>query len=563
MDILSNYPSLMTEAHYKYLASLFVAPWAEVRYQTLLQGDFEFDSFQFGQLLLAFGEAKTVALMQSSDPRSQQLLSMLCGLLAADGYPVAEDKIFVSAVEFWSTFAETMADFVHDGENDASTPWVSSAKSYVLEAVSHSWRKITYPPSEVFNQWDSNDRLGYSDARKDVVDLLQSAYTLAGPHLVGIFADLTLSALSSSAWRPLEAAAFCLGGLADCGKDDARFDDALQPVFASPLFSVLRVSNPDILPKTRQTCLSLIEHYTEYFERNVSFLAPALRLLFTVLCEPSMAASASKSILRLCWSCRHHLHSEAGGFLDEYKTIVSGTQLDCISSEKVLGAIACVAQAIPDSHQRHDACARILDFIRSDARRAQELIASSDSRQSLCTGLRCSDNTIDEHPGLHVGLRALRCLVSVGKGFQSPTDCAIDLDGNDSQRHQKLDQGLASLHEQVLSIIMELEGTFSGNSEVMELICSVLRTGFSESDPGPFVFREDAVAQYLTSHTGETTRVGLLVSTASSFSSSLHSKGSHHRQAILSALLLWIVGLLKQLPGTITLTPSFTLARKS
>ncbi|KND92626.1 Importin beta-like protein [Tolypocladium ophioglossoides CBS 100239] len=548
VDVLSNYPSLMTETHYENLASLFVAPWAEVRYQTLLQSDSEFESFKFGQLLLAFGEAKTEALMQSSDCRSQRLLSMLCGLLAADGYPVAEDRIFVSAVEFWSTFAETMADFVHGGEDEASTPWAPSAMSHVLEAVSNAWLKITYPPSEVLNQWDSNDRVGFSDARKDVVDLLQSAYTLAGPRLVVTFADLTLTALSSSAWLPLEAAAFCLGGLADCGRDDARFDDALKPVFASPLFSVLRVSNADVLLRTRQTCLSLIEHYTEYFERNVSFLAPALRLLFTVLCEPSMAASASKSILRLCSSCRHHLHPETGGFLDEYKAIASGKQLDCISSEKVLGAIACVSQAIPDPDQRHDACARILEFIRSDVHRARELVASSGSSQSPCIGLRCSDNNTDEHPGLHVGLRALRCLVSVGKGFQSPTDSAIDLDAGDNQQQQNSSHGLDPLHEQVMSIILELEGTFGGNSEVTELICSVLRTGFSESGPGPFVLRPDAVAHYLTSHTGEATRVGLLVSTASSFTSSLHSHGSHNRRTIFSALLLWVLGLLKQLP---------------
>ncbi|PNY23890.1 Importin beta-like protein [Tolypocladium capitatum] len=509
VDVLSNYPSLMTETHYECLASLFVAPWAEVRYQTLLQGDFGFESFQFGQLLLAFGEAKIEALMQSSDRRSQHLLSMLCGLLTADGYPVAEDRIFVSATEFWSTFAETMADFVHGDEDEASTPWAPSAMCHMLEAVSNAWRKITYPPSEVLNQWDSNDRVGFSDARKDVVDLLQSAYTLAGPRLVVTFADLTLSALSSSAWLPLEAAAFCLGGMADCGRDDARFDDALKPVFASPLFSVLRVSNADVLPRTRQTCLSLIEHYTEFFERNVSFLAPALRLLFTVLCEPSMAVSASKSILRLCSSCRHHLHPETGGFLHEYKAIASGERLDCISSEKVLGAIACVAQAIPDPDQRHGACARILGFIQSDVHRARELVASSGSSRSPCGGLRCSDNTIDEHPGLHVGLRALRCLVSVGKGFQSPTDSAIDLEAGDNQQQQ-----MDPLHDQIMSIILELEDTFGRNSEVTELICSVLRAGFSESDPGPFVLRPNAVAHYLTSHTGETTRAGDLLRTA-------------------------------------------------
>ncbi|OAQ88168.1 armadillo-type fold protein [Purpureocillium lilacinum] len=284
VDVLSNYPSLMTNTQYEYLATLFTAPWAQERYEKLLQGDFDFDSVQFGHLLLGFGEAKAEALIQGSDGNGQHLLSLLCGLLTAVGYPVAEDRIFVPAVEFWSTFAETMADYIHLDGHETSSPWAASAMAQLLEAVSRAWQKITYPPSEEYSQWDSVDRIGFNDARKDVIDFLQSAYTLAGPQLVATFADLTLSALSRSAWLPLEAAAFCLGGLADCGRDDVRFDAALTPVFASPLFSVLRDnSQGGVHPRSRQTCLSLIEQYNEYFERNVEFLAPALRLLFTLL----------------------------------------------------------------------------------------------------------------------------------------------------------------------------------------------------------------------------------------------------------------------------------------
>ncbi|GJN75094.1 hypothetical protein PLICBS_009190 [Purpureocillium lilacinum] len=485
VDVLSNYPSLMTNTQYEYLATLFTAPWAQERYEKLLQGDFDFDSVQFGHLLLGFGEAKAEALIQGSDGNGQHLLSLLCGLLTAVGYPVAEDRIFVPAVEFWSTFAETMADYIHLDGHETSSPWAASAMAQLLEAVSRAWQKITYPPSEEYSQWDSVDRIGFNDARKDVIDFLQSAYTLAGPQLVATFADLTLSALSRSAWLPLEAAAFCLGGLADCGRDDVRFDAALTPVFASPLFSVLRDnSQGGVHPRSRQTCLSLIEQYNEYFERNVEFLAPALRLLFTLLSEQSMAASASKSILRLCSSCRHHLYSETEGFLDEYAGLIDGRQLDCISSEKVLGAIASVAQAIPDSCQRYRACARLLEFIFRDVYRSRHFDASSAAGQNPCQGLRCFDSTSDEHPSLHLGLRALRSLVSIGKGFQSPSDSSIDVDSTGRQLQVSSD-GLEMLHAQIMRILQEMEGAFGQSSEMIELISSVLRSGFSENEPEP------------------------------------------------------------------------------
>ncbi|PFH55465.1 hypothetical protein XA68_18268 [Ophiocordyceps unilateralis] len=526
VDILSNCPLLLTSAHYDNLAKLLGAPWAQERYKKLLQGDFEFESMQFGQLLLACGEARTETLMQNNDGPSSQLLSALCGLLTAHGYPLAEDKIFVSAVEFWSTYTEAMADHIHFGSADMSNSWVPYATAQVSKAVSNAWRKIIYPPLELFQQWDSSDRAGFNDARKDVLDLLQSAYAVLGAGLIAYFADLIRSALESSAWLPLEAAAFCLGGLADCGKGDGRFDEALTSVFASPLLSILQFRNPDIDLRTRQTCFYLIEQYAEYFERNVTLLGPILRLLFAVLGEQSAAACASKSILLLCSSCRHHLHPQIDEFLREYSARVIEIRLDCVTNEKVLGAIASIAQAIPDAGRRYDVCMKILDFIQNDVVLARELAKPSHTVSFRCQSLRCQRILVDEHPATHAGLRALKCLVSVGKGYQSPSDVAFDVEGS----------------------VQHNESAFPKSPEAMELICSVFRCGFSELDPGPFAFRPEVVAQYLTGNGVETQRIGLFVSTACSFVSSVRCNGSSDRQVIFASMLLWTVGLLQQLP---------------
>ncbi|KYK55909.1 Armadillo-type fold protein [Drechmeria coniospora] len=538
VDILSNYPSLMVEEHYEYLADLFTTNWAQQRYQKLLQGDFEVESIQFGQLLLGFGEVKMETLLRKEDGRTQHVLLILCGLLAAKGYPVAKDTIFVPTVEFWSTFAQSATDSVLV-DNQAMP---SKIVSVVWDAVSNAWQKIEYPPSEEFHQWDSADRVGFADARKDVVDLLQSAYTLVGPSLVTTFVNLTREAMSSSAWLRLEAAAFCLGGLADCGRDDNQFDDGLAQVFLS-LSSVLRRTIPS---RTRQTCLSLIEHFTDYFERNVADLTSALRLLFSLLLEKSMAASASRSILRLCSACRHHLYPHIHEFLDKYSLITCGGHIDCISSEKVLNAIACVAQAIPDPLLKQSACVKILGFVQNDVHHACELVASTNPVQHPCLGLRCLDGNINEQPGFHIGQRALRSLVGVGKGFKSPADGTIDLNAGNSQRGAQ--DGLYQLvHSHIIHVIRKLESIFGQNPETIELISGVLRCGFSETEPGPFVLDPDMVAGYLASHTSVTTRIGLLVGTACSFTSSLHCRQLRTRFDYFSNLFLWVVGLLKEL----------------
>ncbi|KAI5457922.1 armadillo-type protein [Mariannaea sp. PMI_226] len=548
VDILSNCSIFLSDSHVQQLSELFNSPWFRIRYRSLIEGDFDFDSIRLGQLLLAFGDARVEKLMQANDERSQDLLSKLCGLLATEGYAVAEDKIFVPALEFWSTFAETMTDAMYSDEGSANT-WVPRALSFVLQAVSNAWQKVVFPPPDEFSSWDSNERIGFHDARKDVIDLLQSVFSLSGPQLVVTFADLTLNALTSSSWLQLEAAAFCLGGLADCVGEDARCDEALALVFTSPLFSALRSGDQTIPPRVRQTCVSLIEQYTEYFERNLSHLPPALTLLFVVVGEHPLTAAASKSIHRLCSSCRDHLHPEVGAFLDEYQKLAAGKNLDCGASEKILGGIASLVQAIPDRIQKYSACARLLSFIQTDVQLSLELLRSPSGTTTPCLmGSSCSYSSPDEHPALHTALKALRCLSSTGRGLQAPTDSSVNLT-DERVITGNTDPQLAHLQETIISIIVQVQSSFDTSGEVVEIICNVLRSGFSEVEPGPFVLPPQGVAQYLTNQTLRTPRVGLLMSTACSFVSSLEHDGLQGQQGILQSLLLWVVGLLKQLPN--------------
>ncbi|GJC86860.1 importin beta-like protein kap111 [Colletotrichum liriopes] len=158
-DILSNYSGFLTEDHYESLFSLFETQWSRERYQRLVEGDFDFDSVQYGQLMIALGDSKVEALIHSVDARSSRFIAHLRGLLSAQGYPVSEDKIFVPALEFWSTYVETLTDSIYS-EDEESKAWVAAATSHVLEAISTVWQRIAYPPASVLALWDSADRAG-------------------------------------------------------------------------------------------------------------------------------------------------------------------------------------------------------------------------------------------------------------------------------------------------------------------------------------------------------------------------------------------------------------------
>ena len=92
-------------------------------------------------------------------------------------------------------------------------------------------------------------------------------------------------------------------------------------------------------------------------------------------------------------------------------------RIDCAASEKIMGAIACVAQAIPNAKARHEASFRLLRFMKDDTQRAAEMIKSQGITGLPCPpGSRCLEDVPEEQNSLHMGLRALRCLASVAKG---------------------------------------------------------------------------------------------------------------------------------------------------
>ncbi|TDZ25019.1 Importin beta-like protein [Colletotrichum orbiculare MAFF 240422] len=340
-DILSNYSGFLTEEHYESLFALLESQWSLERYSRLVEGDFDFDSVQFGQLMISLGDSRVQSLIYSVDDRSGRFLVRLRGLLSAQGYPVSDDKIFVPALEFWST--GRVNNLAESGIPTFSrTPWLGFGRS------------------------------------------------ITGPPLISTFANLTLQSLSPSSWPDLEAAAFCLGSLADCVSGDAKCDDTLRDVFSSPLFEILQSPRQPMPGRIRQTCIALIERYSDFFERETSSLPSALNLLFSVLNDTLLSGAAARSIQRLCFSSRVTLASEVKAFLEQYQSIVVQSQLDCLACERIMGGIAAIIQAVPREDEKVAHLEKLFAFVKHDA---------------------------------------AKCLISIGKGLQAPGDLPLDLDG--------------------------------------------------------------------------------------------------------------------------------------
>ncbi len=570
IDILSNYSKFFSAEHYGAIASVFESSWGDEHLQQLVGGDFDFEPLQYGLFLLAFGDARVENLMQSSDSQSRKILRDLLLLLAAKGYPVAEDLVFVPALEFWAAFAETMLDTMFSNENHYES-WVDSALGLIKEVVGHCWEKIQYPTVETFMSWDSSDREGFGDARRDVADLMQTVFTVAGRDLLAIFADLLLRSIPEKTWAQIEAAAFCLASLSDCVSDDTSYDSLLADIFSESFFSLLALGEAQLPVRLRQTALSLIERYSEYFERTPAHLPAALNLLFEAVSTPSLAGQASKAISTLCSSCRVLLTSEVQAFLQQYQLLHDNPQLDPLAEERVVSAIAAIIQATSNETVRLQLAEQLLPFMMRDVELALQLNADASSLDTsappplIAKAIRaCQQQLTPEQPApsvrdvmLQAALIPLRCMAGMARGLRSATDNHIDLEsinGNVATKAASAvnadeNQQLRSLQSNIMAMILAIQDAFPRSSEAIALISVIFKAGFSETEPGLFVFPPEVVTEMLVRQTVQTPYIGVVVKMAHSFVSSLGKTLSNETAAkCLTTLVPWVLGLLQSLP---------------
>jgi hypothetical protein len=545
-DVLANYSRFLGEEDFQLLFGLLNSAWSVERYNRLVQGDYDFDSLQYGQLMLAFGDAKVQDLARNTDPKAQHFLTALIGLLAAKGFAIAEDKIFVQALEFWATFVEVMIDALYSEdepevaltttEHAGKTPqgWFATARDLIMQAIESCWRKIQFPPPEVFDHWDSADRIGFADARKDVADLLQSSYTLTGAPLFSLFASMVTQSSAAAAWPELEASLFCLGALAEC-VNGTNCDTFLAEVFGSPLFEILASEEISVPLRCRQTALSLIGQFSHYFERHGASLPSALTFLFKAIRFPVLAGTASRAIYPLCSCCRQSLTLEAESFIEHYGEFAVNPEADALAKERIVGAIGSIIQAMPLGETKTNALTHLIGFVEQDFVKSLRLAEAGEIEAAESASLE-----------------ALGCLQSLARGLQVPGDVPIDLDdapvSSTTLEYWQSGDG-SSIQAIVRTIIDGAIATFPHSGGVLEAACSIYRAGFTERVPGPFVFPTGSVCDFLLRWTSITPRLSAVIGTACAFVSSQASSPSRQRDIAVTKLLTWMLGILEQIKG--------------
>lgn len=496
-DILSNFPTFFSKDNYNSLVAIFCSDTAQHYLYTLRSGDFDSEPLAFGRLFLTFGDAYIQELQENIDNVSnRQLLHQLLSLLKCEGYAAADDEICSQALDFWIAFNEKMIDCLFETKR-AGAPWMDAAKIYVVQATEALWAKIKVPPPEIASTWDSDAKVGFKAFRADVEDLVQTAYTLLGIEIFQHFARLALEMLSNRAWYHLEASLFCLNALSEPMAEDVSGDESITKLLESDLFTIMACDTSSVPAKAQQTAVTLITRFTSFFDRNTKYLPQTLNFLFISLKSPSLAEVSAKSIHAMCSTCRKDLVSDINAFLDQYEMILSWGTVESGTKEKVVGAIAAIIQAITAENEQWKAIDRLIAFIEADVRQFLHLQGT---------------NRFEEAQSIGLGL--LRCLSSMGKALQVPDEVAIDLDAEKRATSiWEQDQG-RTLQSRIVHCYGTVLTLMRHDGDIVEETCQILRSGYPETIPGPFVFSPTVTGDLVTSSDLNTARLGYVIDTA-------------------------------------------------
>lgn len=548
-ELLGNYSKFFLKEDFQILFSLLNSPWAQERYERLIQGDYDFDSLQFGMLIVAFGDANTQDLTTDIGNGSQyeQFLPILCGLLSAEGYAVHEDKIFVPALEFWTTYVETVLDGSYDDE-EGKEKWLPTAQSFIVSALERCMRKIQFPPASMFNSWDSVDRTGFKDARRDFSDLIQQFFLVTGIEIMDFFIRYANQAIESRNWAELEVAWFVILWLCDSIAEHNQRDEYLKRVLNASVLELVANPATELPTRAKRTFLEVIKAYSDYFVANTENLPAVLNIVFSATSSPSLASLASHSISKLCSECRSVLLPELGAFLQQYGNITTNSVLDGVVKEGVIEGIAALIQAIPNDESKIEPLNQLLDFVEKDVEHCIQLSTANGPQGANSNGI--SEGLGADSPGPVVGLVALKCLEGMAKGSQVPTDLPVDLERLETVQPTKFwSEGEGSrLQHRIVNMIQRVLEALGRHGEIVEASCQVLRKGFQESDPGPFVLPPEIAAQVLLKSNAQTPRLGFVIRTASNL---VYTQKGAKVDSVSEILLQWISQLLHDLGGIV------------
>lgn len=535
-DLLDGFPDFFTPGHMHLLGQLISNHVQPLLLRHLQDPEEDAEGMLYGQMVTSFGNANIPQVVEHPEIHtgSNEIVRLLFEVLRSSGSPGDEDEISKDTIEFWNSYVEYAITTIASKDPVEDLSWVPHTKAVLVELTDLLLSKMKTPDTEIAREWDDDNREMLKEFRSDATDLLLSVYLFLGQEMLQRVASHTLHSLGTKDWRALETALLCVNVLGDSVLEDTASEDALCAIFGSSLFREVADFTQTIPMQTRRTAIDMLGAYGQFIERHAEYLPDAVRFLFTSL-QTTLCNTAAKSISSLCSTCRVALTGELPGFLQQYQNFTSGPTSDAYTKDKCIYAIACIIQAQrPESAQIQPLLA-LLENIERDCQAARDHAAVGEIEMAET-----------------MGVTALSCLSSMGKGLQVPDDVPIDLYDDDEARQTSTQPSFWErpegqvVQQRIMGClgVLQVVGT---SGEAVEAACQVLRSGFAETEPGPFVMPPSVTVNFLQQCRVDTPEVEYVLSTACLLITQHSRSDSRRIDGDVAAIYQVVAGFIQQL----------------
>lgn len=511
-DVLTSQQKLLSFTHFELILEFLISDQGEKYALTILEGVFETEQLRFLELLIRFvsAEEQIRILTEPPDEKHQRILFLLFKLFETPGYPAVEDMTTNPLIEFWTEAADNLSELIMEGAFDEPTPVI---KGHFTRVVDDCFDKLRYPSATTLKGWDDDDIKLFNEFRRDFKDFLLASYPLLGVELIQRVQERAAAAIQIEDWQRFEVAMFCLAALAETVAENQHADNLLHALFQSALFNAICYGRTEIPQKARQTLSDVIARYTPYFERNHVLLPPVLNFLFVSLTIPSSEQAAAKSICSLCGTCRQHLTVFVQELIVKFAQLHASLATSNQTLERVAEAIASVIQAVNSEPEKANLLGKLLGPLYQEATQACQIARDGQQEMALTSALR-----------------TIGCTASIGKGMRAPDEAVVDLvsdDGVEADSGKDFwtnDPHGLELKTLIVRILECLVGNFATEGDILESACDVLRAGYTEKSPGPFVLPPQVTVNLVRSVDTTSARFPVVMATASAFLASRASK---------------------------------------
>ncbi|KAG0201423.1 hypothetical protein BGX28_005728 [Mortierella sp. GBA30] len=454
------------------LMPCFAGEWARAKYLESVQLESEDVGKSLCQLLSNFGDnfSDWIAA-RFLRPDIVVYLETMMGFAGFPGYYAEDETVSDLTLNFWYMLQESLSELPSgESENGAAQDQeqgsldddrqvilssISSAStitgldkealSAIKNASVHVYMRLTdvlrkkleFPPHKTWLSWTRDIRQDFAGHRQEIADTLINSYHVLHERILSLLIDTCVSQLdgvqkASMAginimetpqleveFLQLESTLYCLKALSEVVPHTES--EQLPRLFSDHVFGRLPTT---VVCRARETALSLVGSYADWFKAHPQFLLPALNFVIPALEVPQLAPYAAKALKNICDTCRESLVEAIDAFMTVFANVERA--IDPSIKGSVVFSIATVIQTLPVERSIGPLVGLLGDiFTRSNQcleTRKQRLAAAGNSGQVIDRVPIGSNGETELEPVSATMLQQLEFLLLCCKGLLSPLE---------------------------------------------------------------------------------------------------------------------------------------------